>query len=63
MSSAVPSMLHGFVSSVVGFLLLSEHWREHGTLVADAPNTGKDTALIQFSCVCPLPLLFFAHSH
>eukprot|EP00892_Ulva_mutabilis_P002829 jgi/Ulvmu1/12547/UM090_0034.1 len=50
MSSVVPSLLHGVVSSIVGFLLLSDHWSEHGTLVADTTNTPKDTALLQFSC-------------
>lgn len=51
MSSAVPSMLHGVVSTIVGFQILYDHWSENGTLVADAANTAKETALVQFSCV------------
>lgn len=51
MSSTVPSMLHGVVSTVVGFWLLHDHWNANGALVADMTNTVKDTALIQFSCV------------
>lgn len=50
MSSTVPSMLHGVVSTVVGFWLLHDHWNANGALVADMTNTVKDTALIQFSC-------------
>lgn len=53
MSSCVPSMVHGSVSSFVASVYMIRHWRKNGFIDNDTVNQPNELALMQFSCVRP----------
>lgn len=59
MASAVPSFVHGCVTSVMAAVLACRHLRDDGGLVPTAANTAADVLVLQFSCVRRPP----GHAH
>lgn len=51
MASAVPSFVHGCVTSVMAAVLACRHIRDDGALLPTAANTAADVLVLQFSCV------------
>lgn len=58
LASAIPSLVHGFVTSIMATLLVAKHIRDDGAFNAGADNTAADVALLQFSCVRPSTCLY-----